>query len=253
MSKPPIALEPNKLAEIATAEASRNEIAVIRKPFGHAWGHEYWGKWQTIAYALNALSTSEGATVLDIGVGVGWTTLFLAEFGYQATGVDIAPANIEIAANRAERLGVNAEFLVADMDTLALGRRFDVVLVFDALHHTTRQATVIARIAHHVKPGGWVLFGEPSWLHGISPHARRTAKDTGWIERGVSIRSLKSECAANGLGNFRRFYEGTSPYQSTRGFAWQFARLIGAPLTCSPKMSVWIAAQSVRRDDEDGI
>jgi SAM-dependent methyltransferase len=245
VSKPPSALEPNKLAEIATAEASKHEIKGLRKPFGDPWGHQYWGKWQTIAFALNALGIPEGATVLDVGVGVGWTTLFLAESGYRATGVDIAPATIEIAIARAQRIGVQAEFVVADMDTLELDRRFDAVLVFDALHHTTRQTTVVNRIANHLAPSAWVLFGEPSWLHGISPGARRTTKDLGWVERGVRISSLKSDCAASGLGNFRRFYEGTSPYASPRGFAWQLARLIGARVTCAPQMSVWIAAQAL--------
>jgi len=244
MSTPPDALEPNKLAEIATAEGSRHEIKARRKPFGDPWGHEYWGKWQTITFALNALGISEGATVLDVGAGGGWTTLFLAESGYRATGVDIAPANIEVAVARAQRIGVQAEFVAADMDTLNLNRQFDAVLVFDALHHTTRQSTVISRIANHLAPNGWVIFGEPSWLHGISPAARRTTRDLGWVERGVKIRSLKRDCATSGLGNFRRFYEGTSPYYSPRGFAWQLARLIGARVTCAPQMSVWIAAQA---------
>ena len=244
MSTPPDALEPNKLAEIATAESSRHDIKGLRKPFGDPWGHEYWGKWQTITFALNALGISEGATVLDVGAGGGWTTLFLAESGYRATGVDIAPANIEIAVARAQRSGVQAEFVTADMDTLNLNRQFDAVLVFDALHHTTRQARVIGRIADHLAPNGWVLFGEPSWLHGISPAARRTTRDLGWVERGVKVRSLKRHCATSRLGNFRRVYEGTSPYCSPRGFAWQFARLIGARVTCAPQMSVWIAAQA---------
>jgi len=65
------------------------------------------------------------------------------------------------------------------MDTLDLGQTFDAVLVFDASHHSARQREVVRRIGKHLKPGGWVLFGEPSWLHAISPHARRTSKELG--------------------------------------------------------------------------
>jgi 2-polyprenyl-3-methyl-5-hydroxy-6-metoxy-1,4-benzoquinol methylase len=244
MSIPSIGREPNKLDEIATAEASRHEIKAQRKPFGEPWGHAYWGKWQTIVFALDALAIAEGATILDIGVGGGWTTLFLAEAGYRATGLDIAPAHIAVATARADRIGASAEFVVADMDTLELGRRFDAALVFDALHHSTRQAAVVARVAAHLNPGGWVLFGEPSWLHGISPAARRVSKELGWVERGVRVRALKRDCAASGLGNFRRFYEGTAPHAAPRELVWQIARLVGARLTCSPQMSIWIAAQA---------
>src|ERR1700689_2598291 len=105
-----ISQDSNKLDEIATAEASRHEIKAQRKPFGEPWGHAYWGKWQTIVFALNALGIREGATILDVGAGGGWTTLFLAQAGYRATGVDIAPANIAVASARAQRTNVSAEF-----------------------------------------------------------------------------------------------------------------------------------------------
>jgi len=243
MSSSSISHEQNKLDEIATAEASKHEAKGRRKPFGPPWEPAYWGKWQTIMFALRALGIPEGASILDVGVGVGWTTVFLAEAGFRPAGVDIAPAIIEIARERARRTGVQAEFVVADMDTMALDRQFDAALVFDALHHSTRQAVVVDRIANHLLPGGWVLFGEPSWLHDFSPGARRTTRDLGWVERGVRIRALKRDCAASELGNFRRFYEGTAPYASLQGFAWQLARLVGARVSCAPQMSVWLAAQ----------
>ena len=89
--------EQNKLDEIASAEASKHEPRVETKPFGSEWGTAYWGKWETIAYALYSLGIEKGATVLDVGMGVGWTTVFLAESGFRPTGIDIAPANTAIA------------------------------------------------------------------------------------------------------------------------------------------------------------
>jgi len=133
------------------------------------------------------------------------------------------------------------------MDTLDLGTTFDAVLVFDALHHTVRQREVIRRLAQHVDPGGWVLFGEPSWLHAISPNARRTTKEVGWVERGIVLRTLKRDCRHAGLTDFRRFYEGTSPFSSrATGFAWELARLVGAQINVSPRTSVWLAARRGR-------
>ena len=238
-------IEHNKEREIATAEERKDSPTAQSKPFGPEWGSAYWGKWQTARFALLALGVRGGASVLDVGMGAGWTTVFLAESGYLPTGVDIAPAHIELAQQRAARVGVDADFIAADMDTLDLGRTFDAALVFDALHHTTRQSTVIKRIADHLVPGGWVLFGEPSWLHGLSPHARRTSRDLGWVERGIRVRTLKRDCSANGLGNFRRFFEGTSPYESLSGFGVQLGRLVAARCSSAPQMSVWIAAQKL--------
>ena len=239
-------LEPNKLREIETAEASKDAPHAWTKPFGSEWGSAYWGKWQTIAYALYSLGLERGASILDVGAGPGWTTIFLAQSGFAPTGVDIAPAHVEVARLRAARLGVHAEFAVQDMDVLALDRIFDGALVFDALHHSVRPREVVHRVAQHLRPGGWVLFGEPSWLHELSPGARRVSRQTGWVEKGVRVRSLKRACAAAGLGNFRRFYEGTAPYGGgIAALAWQAARLVAARVSSAPQMSVWLAAQKL--------
>ena len=239
-------LEPNKHAEIATAQASLDsrEPHLFRKPFGSPWGIEPFLKWATIGYALERLGTAPDAEILDVGCGEGWTSVFLAESGYRPTGIDLAPACIEMAVARATRWSVDATFEVGDMDALDLGREFDAVLVYDALHHSARQRAVVANVARHLRPGGWVLFGEPSWLHAVSPSARRTTRELGWIERGIRVRSLRRDCAAAGLGDFERFFEPTRPYQRRlAGFGWQAARLAAADVAVAPQASVWLAAQ----------
>ena len=135
-------------------------------------------------------------------------------------------------------------FAQADMDAFALDELFDLVLVFEALHHSARQRQVVRNIARHLAPGGWVLFGEPSLLHAVSPGARRVHRETGWIERGISVRRLRRDCAAAGLGELRRFHEGTAPYDTrVRGFGWQLARLVAANVAFAPQASVWLAAR----------
>jgi 2-polyprenyl-3-methyl-5-hydroxy-6-metoxy-1,4-benzoquinol methylase len=239
------ALEPHKQAEIDShARDMRERPAIFHKPFGAEWNGEYWAKWAVIAYALRRLGVAEDAELLDIGCGPGWTSLFLAEEGYSVTGVDLAPAHVEVSTQRAQQRGIAASFETHDMDYLALDRRFDAVLVFDALHHSTRQRAVIRNIADHLRPGGWVLFGEPSWLHNVSPGARRVHRERGWTERGVGVRALRRDCHHAGLVGCRRFYEGTNPYESRhRGFGWQLVRLVAANFFLAPQMSVWLAAQ----------
>lgn len=239
-------IDQNKLDEIRSAQESkdRGEEHTFRKPFGSHWGSAYWIKWATVTTAITRLAIPDQARILDIGVGTGWTTLFLAEAGYDVVGLTLAPAAVEIGEARAAKWSSSAQFRVADMEELDYDSEFDFALMFDALHHSDRQAEVIRGIAAALKPGGWVLFGEPSVLHAFSPGARRVNRDLGWVERGIQVSALKQDCSRVGLTAFRRFFEGTSPYESrSRGFGLQLIRLVAANIAFAPQSSIWLAAR----------
>lgn len=239
----------NKLGEIESAERSlrvfTEEGTTQRvKPFGIQWPAVWWLKWATIHHAFRTLEVPPGATVLDIGSGSGWASLLLAEAGYQPTGVDLAPGNITLAELHAKRWNSPARFEAADMDTLDLGRLFDAVLMFDALHHVDDPAAVVQRVAGHLRPGGWAIFGEPSVLHLISPNARAVSREKGWIENGIGVRALRGWCRAAGMPETRRFFEPTRPYHDrVRGFAWELVRLVAANVAFAPSYAVWLAAR----------
>jgi 2-polyprenyl-3-methyl-5-hydroxy-6-metoxy-1,4-benzoquinol methylase len=237
--------ERHKQAEVAsrTPDVMAREA---RKPFGwsHGWGAETWLQWAAVTEMLHRLGIAPPATILDVGCGPGWTSAFLAEAGHPVTGVDLVPANVEVARERARRWDVDARFEVGDMDHLDLDNTWDAALLLDALHHSTRQADVLAGIARHLRPGGWLLLGEPSVLHRVSPHARHTSREAGWTERGISVRTLRRDLRAAGFGATRRFYGATRPYERRwRGLLGQAARLVGANLASAPQMHVWLAAQ----------
>jgi SAM-dependent methyltransferase len=232
--------------EIADYQRTLESGGPFTKPFGSFWQADHWTKWATIREIIRRLAIPDGASILDVGCGEGWTSLFLAESGYEVLGTDFAPAAIQIAQIRAARWSTQGRvrFAVADMEDFNLEEKFDLVLIFEALHHARRRRQAVREIAQHVKDHGWVVFGEPSWLHSVSPHARSVQRESGWVERGVPVSRLKADCKAAGLGNFRRFFEGTLPYERrVREFSWQLIRLIAGNLWVAPQASVWLAAQ----------
>jgi 2-polyprenyl-3-methyl-5-hydroxy-6-metoxy-1,4-benzoquinol methylase len=253
-----VTLDPNKQAEIQsrTAEFMAGERPdpggrfgrvplggdETKKPFGH--DPASFTDWATVATMLESLPVPAGSRMIDVGCGGGWTTLFLAEMGYGVVGYDIVPFNIEVAEARATRWGLDARFEVADMESLPPGEPVDAALLFDALHHSNRQLSVLQSISRRLRPGGWLLIGEPSWLHRLSLGAHATRRDLGWTERGLTVRALRRDLRAAGFGDVRRFFQPTRPYENrVRGFAWQLVRLVAANAWVAPGAHLWVAAR----------
>jgi 2-polyprenyl-3-methyl-5-hydroxy-6-metoxy-1,4-benzoquinol methylase len=193
---------------------------------------------------LERVGLPKDATVIDGGCGAGWTSLFLAGSGYDVVGYDLVPANLEVVRRRAECWGSSATFEVADMEALPAGDRVDAALLFDALHHSNRQLEVLRSVASRLRPGGWLLLGEPSWLDRISPGAHAMRRDLGWTERGLTVRSLRRDLRAAGFENPRRFFQPTRTYENrVRGFGWQLVRLVAANVWVAPGTYLWLAAR----------
>jgi SAM-dependent methyltransferase len=160
-------------------------------------------------------------TILDMGCGPGWTSLFLARAGFQVVGVDIAEPMIDIARERSRRENLPVEFAVGDMEDLDLGRAdFDGVLFFDCLHHCPAYADALKRAYAHLRPGGLVLLLETTWLHRYSPHARQATREFGVTELGFTRGELRRALGAAGFRDIA-FYNDPGPCY--RG-AWAFVK-----------------------------
>jgi trans-aconitate methyltransferase len=97
------------------------------------------------------------ARVLDLGCGCGEPiALFFIEHGCQLTGIDAAPAMISLCRERFP----HATWLVRDMRTLGLDRRFDAILAWDSFFHlcADEQRRMFPIFRQHITPRGLLLF-----------------------------------------------------------------------------------------------
>jgi len=69
-------------------------------------------------------------TVLDLACGEGRNAIWLAQHGWDATGVDFSPVALSKAARFAAERGVEVEWIEADVRTWRPGAAFDLVIVF---------------------------------------------------------------------------------------------------------------------------
>ena len=126
---------------------------------------EYEARWARMAAAGEAVHGEADlvdayapSRVLDAGCGTGRVAAELARRGIEVVGVDADPDMLARARRRAPQL----EWVLADLATLDLGRRFDVVVlagnVLPFVEPADRPAAVTA-CARHLDLGGRLVSG----------------------------------------------------------------------------------------------
>ncbi|MBN1919269.1 MAG: class I SAM-dependent methyltransferase [Verrucomicrobia bacterium] len=143
---------------------------------GHVchWRHAYW-----FDHALRRVFQKperiagpyvrEGATVLDLGCGMGFFSLVMARLVGDAgrvIAVDLQPEMLSVLMRRARRKGV-AERIRAQpctADSIGVGEPVDFALAMWVVHELPDMARAFAQVRACLKPGAKFLVAEPK-LH----------------------------------------------------------------------------------------
>ncbi len=108
------------------------------------------------------LSRIKDAKTLELGCGTGRLTIPLAKDGYDITGVDFTSSMLQTAKEKATRAGLDIEFIEADMRTLNLPEKFDLIFIpFNSIHHLYKNEDLFNTfkvVRHHLKDGGLFLL-----------------------------------------------------------------------------------------------
>lgn len=71
---------------------------------------------------------------LDVGCGAGVFSVWMAEQGMEVTGIDLFPEAVAMARARADKHGVNPQFIAGDLFAYAPDQHFDLVHDSGCLH-----------------------------------------------------------------------------------------------------------------------
>lgn len=165
----------NELRQTSTGLLRQEDAAIIAQfegarrndTEGTGWGIRGW-------YHNMYCPLMPGQSLLDIGCGMGISSVTFAEMGARVTFTDIIPENVELVRRICRIKGIAAEFLwierFEDIDRLPCD--FDVVTALGSLINAPLAVTriEIARIKQHLRLGG-------RWLHFAYPKAR-------WVREG---------------------------------------------------------------------
>lgn len=128
------------------------------------WDQKYaeadrlWGREPNRFLVAEALDLPPGRA-LDLACGEGRNTIWLAELGWRATGVDFSQVAIAKAREQASEASLDVEFVCADLlDYEPEPRAYDLVLVFYLQLPADERRLALERAAGAVAPGGTFLL-----------------------------------------------------------------------------------------------
>ena len=144
-----------------TPNADRAELGKF-----DALAHRFWdpaGDFKPL-HALNPVRAAfvtertrlSGARLLDVGCGGGLLAERLARAGAAVTGIELAPAMIEVARLHALSEKLAIDYRCIDVQSLIPtdAHGFDVITCMEMLEHVPRPDEMIASLAQLLRPGG---------------------------------------------------------------------------------------------------
>jgi tocopherol O-methyltransferase len=101
-----------------------------------------------------------GDKVLDVGCGVGGSSIWLAKnLGAVTTGITISPVQVEIAQKLARENDVNSTFFVMDAEDMRFDSKFNVIWVVAAMTHFHDQEAFIKSASDYLgSKGKFAIF-----------------------------------------------------------------------------------------------
>ena len=119
-----------------------------------------------------------GRRILDVGAGLGESSVYFALQGAQVTTTDISPGMVRAALRLAELHGVTLEGRVIAGETLGVEEgAYDFVYVANTIHHVADRAALFAQIVRALKPGGRFFSWDPVRYNPLINVYRRLATE----------------------------------------------------------------------------
>lgn len=124
---------------------------------------------------LHDLLSHPGARVADVGMGLGWSSLALAQAypNLRVEGVDVDTASVELARRHAAQAGVSDRVVFHEQDAAQLDAigTFDAIFAFECLHDMPHPVEVLSAMRRAVRPGGAVVIMDEAVADDFAPDA----------------------------------------------------------------------------------
>ncbi|MBQ3216582.1 MAG: class I SAM-dependent methyltransferase [Oscillospiraceae bacterium] len=170
----------------------KNEIAAFFDGCAPFWDGDMIRNEDVIAKILDNANVTAGAAVLDVACGTGVLFPDYLKRGVASlTAVDLSPEMVKIARKKFPQ----AEVILGDVEELKFDRKFDVIMVYNALPHFPEPERLIKTLCPLLKSGGTL-----SIAHGMS--RERILRHHSGSARPISIDLLHETELARIMENY---------------------------------------------------
>jgi len=187
-----------------TANDIREHYDVVSVFYRALWGdhihHGYWEGDEPVAQAQEKLieklaeqaGLRRGMRVLDVGCGVGGSSLWLAqEYDCSVLGITISPVQARMAQAQAAAKGLarKVSFEVIDANELPFSEEtFDLIWIVECIEHLKDKPAFLKACSRILSPGGSIAIC--SWARGAALVQERDERILAQICHGMLLPSL---------------------------------------------------------------
>jgi 2-polyprenyl-3-methyl-5-hydroxy-6-metoxy-1,4-benzoquinol methylase len=129
-------------------------------------------------FILSQMGELKGKRLLDVGCGLGESSVYFALQGAQVTMADISPGMVQTGQQIAKKYGVEVEGIVSSAEELDVpAESYDLVYIANTIHHVQDRELLFQKIQRALKPGGRFFSFDPIAYNPVINVYRRMATE----------------------------------------------------------------------------
>ncbi len=167
-----------------------------------------WHREEPPPLLVEAVENAGPGKAMDIGCGTGVYSVFMAQHGFKVTAIDFIPEALPFGMRRAEKAGVKADFVAADITKYENREKYNLILDAGCFHGFNEKYRRLYReklLGWLAEGGQYVLvhFSKGHALGIAGPHGRKKEEIEEFFGPELKLENFSPELFGKPLSQYR--------------------------------------------------